>query len=205
MIADNPKPSRSRLDVTARREQLLEIGCQMLRDTPCDQLKLQDVADRAGVSAGLIYRYFGSKQTFLLTLLEREVDAVLAAIDLEAEAPLATKVSSAIASYIDCVLANRNAHLAIHRGDFGADPVVRALIEKNHSALQRRMLAMLQAEGVEATPKQRFAVSACITYAINLVLDWVQGPVIGKDELQDLCAQSIVAILIAASSPARPG
>ncbi|HEY7938920.1 MAG TPA: hypothetical protein VID05_03750 [Acidimicrobiales bacterium] len=42
--------SATRLDADSRREQLLQAGLTLLRDTPFDQLSAVDVARAAGVS-----------------------------------------------------------------------------------------------------------------------------------------------------------
>ncbi|MBO9534682.1 MAG: helix-turn-helix transcriptional regulator [Solirubrobacteraceae bacterium] len=63
--------SRQRLDVDARRAQLLTIGSELFASRPYDDVWIDHVAERADVSRGLLYHYFGSKRGLLHAVIER--------------------------------------------------------------------------------------------------------------------------------------
>src|SRR3954462_8664545 len=62
--ADAPVPSgkRSRLSPEARRAQLIELGVEMLATRRLDELSVELIAHTAGISRGLLFHYFPSKQ-----------------------------------------------------------------------------------------------------------------------------------------------
>ena len=53
---------RTRLTPDERRAQLVALGVAFLADNPLDELTIEDLSARAGVSRGLLFHYFGSKQ-----------------------------------------------------------------------------------------------------------------------------------------------
>ena len=55
---------RSRLSTDARREQLLDAGAELLGRRPYDEVSIEEIATAAGVSKGLLYHYFPTKQDF---------------------------------------------------------------------------------------------------------------------------------------------
>ena len=62
---------RSGMSTDARREQLLASGAELLGRRPYDEVSIEEIAAAAGVSKGLLYHYFPTKQDFLLAALER--------------------------------------------------------------------------------------------------------------------------------------
>ncbi|MCU1657877.1 MAG: TetR family transcriptional regulator, partial [Pseudonocardiales bacterium] len=55
---------RIRLSPEARRAQLIELGVEMLATRTLDELSVEDIAQQAGISRGLLFHYFSSKQEF---------------------------------------------------------------------------------------------------------------------------------------------
>ena len=56
--------TRTRLDPARRREQLLDLGVRLLGTRSLEDLSIDDLAEEAGVSRGLLYHYYGGKQEF---------------------------------------------------------------------------------------------------------------------------------------------
>ncbi len=54
---------RVRLSPEERRAQLIDLGVRMLADRPLEQISVEDIADQAGVSRGLLFHYFASSTT----------------------------------------------------------------------------------------------------------------------------------------------
>jgi AcrR family transcriptional regulator len=74
-----------------RRQQLLDAAIRVMQRTGYHQMSMQALANEAGVSVGLAYRYFRSKEDVLL-------DAILDILDaLRAELPPAAASSGAAA------------------------------------------------------------------------------------------------------------
>lgn len=65
----------------SRDEEILEIAAEMLYKKGFDKLRLDDIAQEAGIAKGSIYHYFGSKQE----IYERLVNNVKGKINFQAE------------------------------------------------------------------------------------------------------------------------
>src|SRR2546429_6237276 len=63
MSTPAPTP-RIRLDLDARREQLMRVGLELFSTNSYDAVSIDEIAARAGISKGLLYHYFPSKREF---------------------------------------------------------------------------------------------------------------------------------------------
>ena len=68
---------RKRLDREQRRTQLLDIGAQLFADRSYEDVWIEEVAEIAGVSRGLMYHYFPTKRDFFAAIVERESQHLL--------------------------------------------------------------------------------------------------------------------------------
>jgi AcrR family transcriptional regulator len=69
------RPTTGRSGSTAglsRRELLLDAAAQILATGPADEVTMETVANRAGVSRALVYKHFAHRQELLGALYERE-------------------------------------------------------------------------------------------------------------------------------------
>jgi AcrR family transcriptional regulator len=66
----------ARMAPGARRDQLLDVAGEILGAEGVRGLTMERLAERAGVSKGLGYAYFGDAEAVALALFEREVEAL---------------------------------------------------------------------------------------------------------------------------------
>ena len=64
-------PKFSRLDPGQRREQILDAANALLAQRPYDEVSIDDIANAAGVTRGLVHHYFGGRKEVYIALLER--------------------------------------------------------------------------------------------------------------------------------------
>src|SRR5947209_10404289 len=62
---------RRRMSVQARREELLSVGIELFSTRAYDEIWVEEIADRAGVSRGLLYHYFPTKRDFYVAATRR--------------------------------------------------------------------------------------------------------------------------------------
>lgn len=124
-----------RLQKEKRREQLLDVAMDMVREGGADHLTLVTLAERAAVSRPVAYEHFGTRSGLLLALYQRLENSYVEALRRAlAEAPgdlsgLARIISAA---YFDCLA---------HSGAEG--PALSAALQGSEemAAQQRLMLA----------------------------------------------------------------
>jgi AcrR family transcriptional regulator len=66
-----------RADAKKKYDQLLEVGCDLVAEQGTDA-SMRDVARRAGVGIGTVYRHFPTRDAFRAALLGKSVDALTA-------------------------------------------------------------------------------------------------------------------------------
>lgn len=71
-------PAVNRLSPEQRQREITAATRQLLREVGYERLKTSDVASRCGVSEGLIYRYFRTKDELLTRVCEGWFDELLA-------------------------------------------------------------------------------------------------------------------------------
>ncbi|CAM3715165.1 TetR/AcrR family transcriptional regulator [Smaragdicoccus niigatensis] len=101
-----PRPATRRR--TRSRAALLDAAEQVFIEGRVATLKVEELAERAGVSVGTIYTQFGSKDGVFLALAERALDtaaAYLAEAFAVAESPL-EQVAATGAAYLQLLLDN---------------------------------------------------------------------------------------------------
>src|SRR5436309_13898368 len=63
-VTSAPGPRRLRRTAGDRRAQLVQIGLELLPTTPVQELTIDEVARRAGISRSLLFHYFASKRDY---------------------------------------------------------------------------------------------------------------------------------------------
>ncbi|MEI4480165.1 MULTISPECIES: TetR/AcrR family transcriptional regulator [unclassified Phyllobacterium] len=118
-----------------RRDQLLSIALDIVRDEGTDALTLGYVAEKAGVSKPIAYEHFGTRSGLLIALFEQldqqQIDQLAAAI---AEAPkrledVARVVSDAYMACYQAIGAEWSSISAALRGDEVMDEIQCGLID----------------------------------------------------------------------------
>lgn len=72
----------ARQDLTDQRtDQILAAAEQLAADKGLEALRMDDVAERTGLSKGALYLYFKSKDDLMLAMLERTLEQELTAIE----------------------------------------------------------------------------------------------------------------------------
>jgi AcrR family transcriptional regulator len=69
----NDTRRRTRLDPDLRRGQILEAAASAFREDEYSNVSLDALAERAGVTRGLLHHYFGTKRDLYLAVVERAV------------------------------------------------------------------------------------------------------------------------------------
>lgn len=186
--------SRRRLDPQQRRDQLLEIGIRLFGERPYDDVWIEEVAELAGVSRGLMYHYFPSKREFFTAVVERNMDEFLDATEVDPTLPVAEQLRAGVAAFVSQFVAKRHSHLVINRGAFSTDPQIRELLAAQQATLRQRVLDALGLTGHEREVAS-LAVWGWLQFVREVCTEWLQGSDVGRDELVELCLRTLVGAL----------
>src|SRR5690606_23070663 len=97
-------PPRQRRTVEDRREQLVELGLALFASRSYDELSIDEIAQAAGISKGLLYHYFPSKRAYDVAAIEKASEQLLAATELPRPGPDAPPTMATLASSLDSFL-----------------------------------------------------------------------------------------------------
>lgn len=101
-----------------RRRQLLDAAIRVMQRTGYHQMSMQALAEEAGVSVGLTYRYFSGKEDVLLAAILDILDALRAELPSAADAGGATaaqRLCAGFGAYIRVIDRHRSAVLLTYR------------------------------------------------------------------------------------------
>ena len=192
---------RARLTLDERRAQLVELGADVFRDRPYDEVSIDDIAAAAGVSKGLLYHYFDGKREFYVAALRHEAEEIEALTEPDEDLAPEQRLRAAIESYLDYVEQHAAGYASVLRAGSGVDPAVAAVIERVRERMGERVLRELPGDQGDA-PAVRLAVRAWIGFAEAASLAWAERGGIDRAGLGDLLTAVLGTALARTAAPA---
>src|SRR5439155_14310444 len=170
--AEEQSPRR-RLSVDERRAELLRIGMRLFSTRAYEEIWVEEIAELAGISRGLLYHYFPTKRDFYVA-----VSRAAAAEAGEVSAPDPSLAPSeqlrwGIEAFVGYAEEHSQGFLTAWRGSLSGDPEVRAIGEESRDRQAARILATV-ADAEEPPPLLRLAVHGWIALAQNVIARWLQ-------------------------------
>jgi AcrR family transcriptional regulator len=181
------------MDVEARREQLLATGVALFGDHPFDEVEISDIARAAGVSRGLLYRYFPDKASFFVAVVARQLDALAEATRTDPADPPGTRLRAGLDAYFGFVDAQPEWYRSIYRSAASGHPAVQDLVERAHARQAERVLEFFPA--LDPTPLRRVAAHGWIAFLATAGLARLDGAPVPHDELRGRCIDVLFAAL----------
>jgi AcrR family transcriptional regulator len=188
----SPDPPRLRRTAGDRRAQLVEIGLELLPTTPVQELTIDEVARRAGISRSLLFHYFATKRDYYTAVTRAAADLLLTHLVPEPDEPRGEQVAGMLDRYVGWVETFRESHLAFVRGASGGDPWVAEVYEETRERLVDVALAALD---LPDDVLRRQLVRSWFAFTEALVGEWVQAPTMPRPDLLRLLADVLDRLL----------
>jgi AcrR family transcriptional regulator len=188
---------RVRLEVDARRAQLLEIGRELFTTRNYDELSVDEIAQAAGISKGLLYHYFPGKRVFYIESLREAAEELLRqTMPPKALAPL-ERLRAGIDAYLTYVDQHRPVFAALSwRGSLHDDRDMIRIVEQTRRRFFDRLCTELADSPIEHT-----ALRGWIGFIEASVLDWVERSNVSRRQLSDLFIAVFQQCLAQPSNP----
>lgn len=182
-MASNPNvPSWTRLEVEERRRQLIEIGGELFSERSFDDISIDEIAEAAGISKGLLYHYFPSKRHFYIETIRTAAGRLLAQAAGERAASSSDPLTAGIDAYLDYVEEHAQGWLMLMQGGIGSDREVRAIVDGTRERFVRRILGgPIQAE--QPSPALRLAVRGWVGFVEGATIDWLSDRSLPREQL----------------------
>lgn len=197
-MTEAPAPAYRRLSVEERRRQLLDAALALFAHRAPEEVSLDDVAEAAGVSRPLVYRYFpGGKQQLYEAALRSAADELRQCFAEPPEGPLTLRLTRALDRYLAFVARHDAGFSALLQGGSVVETSrTTAIVDGVRRAAAGHILSHLGVE--DPGPPLRMTVRMWITAVEAASLIWLdQDKEPRVEELRDWLVEQFVASLVA--------
>jgi AcrR family transcriptional regulator len=193
---------RRRLSPDHRRAELLAWGAEMFGRRPYDEVRIDEVAECAGVSRALMYHYFPDKRAFFDAVVDAEAERLF-----EATRPpqgpgqtLFARIRAAVLACLDYHERHPNSVWAAYLGVGRADPLLLAIEEVVIDRQMPRIVALLtevvpcRERGLDGSMVRamRMSVAGWLAFTFEVCRQQITDPVIDAGLLGDVCAHALL-------------
>jgi AcrR family transcriptional regulator len=198
---------RTRLATDARRQQLLHAGVELLRVRTPDEISVDDVARRAGISRGLLYHYFDDKDAFVVAVLEQASEELRQALRGNRQASGRDRLEAAIDAFIAYAEAHAVGFRAVLTGGV-ANRNVAALIERTRERDLDAFVVGVAAiapdsETARGSMVLRAALHAHMHFMEGAIVRWLARREITREQLRELILRALYSTLATAQAIER--
>ena len=188
---------RVRLDIDERRAQLLGFARQAFAERAYDDVSIDDLAQAAKISKGLLYHYFPTKRDLYVSSLQLIADELVQAVTAMPDdlAPI-ERVRRGLDAYLEHIEKHARAFVSLMRGGIGSDPEVAEVIE----GVRRRLFESFLA-GTPFAPMLRgdarfeLSIRGWIGFVEAVTIDHCANPRLTRPALVELLGEILAKIL----------
>jgi len=186
-----------RLDVDARREQLLEAGVGLFAERSWEEVSIEEIASAGGVSRGLLYHYFAGKREYYVACIEHVVERLLA-LGPDAELQPWEQLQVGLQRFFESIEEHPEMHRALRRVA-PADVEVAAIVERDREAFTALVLAGMPGGG-SGSPLARATARLWLGSVEAAGLDWLERRSVPSEQLIEVLSQALIASMAAAAA-----
>lgn len=169
----------------------------MFASRPYEEISIDDVAEAAGISKGLLYHYFSGKQEFYIEAIRASSLRLRKLTEPDPLLPPSMRLRAAIDAHLNYIQEHGAVYQATYSGGITVAPQVNAILEEHRDVVMHRFLKNLGVS--KPRPVLRTALRAWIAMVEGASLDWIAHPELERDALRELLVAAYVALLEKAS------
>ena len=217
--------ARRRLSPEDRRAELLALGAEVFGKRPYDEVRIDEIAERAGVSRALMYHYFPDKRAFFAAVVKDEADRLYESTNKEPVAGLTMfeEARMGVLAYMAYHDQNPEAAWAAYVGLGRSDPVLLGIDEEAKSRQLEHIMERVGevVSGVQEAKLEpeverdlRVIVYGWVAFTFEVCRQRIIDPTTDAERLADSCAHTLLdaiarvpdipATLAQAMATARP-
>jgi AcrR family transcriptional regulator len=173
-----------------RRTQIIDIVEELFKTRPYAELGVSDVAETAGVTEGLVYHYFPTKEALFIAAFEVRAQELLRFCLPDPNLPLIEQVERGVKGYIDFVEAHSVAYLNLFTGPTAAEPAFQQVCEEARRRIVDHFIGAIGL-GPQPLPVTRLSLRSYLGYSESAVLQWLAR----RDVLRPVLERTLFAII----------
>ncbi|MGY3566656.1 TetR/AcrR family transcriptional regulator [Sinomonas sp. RB5] len=159
------EPHRARLSPQDRRAQLVAVGVNFLIDHTLDELTMDELARRAGVSRPLVFHYFETRQGMHLAVVTTARDSLLVASAPRQDLAPRERIRDTLLRITVFVQEHRGTFYSLVRGTASGDPAVRKIVDESRELNAERLSDSFIELGLADTAVLRIALRSWVAFA----------------------------------------
>jgi AcrR family transcriptional regulator len=173
---------------TERRQQLLQAALEIFAENDYDDVSVDEIAESAGVSHGLIFQYFGTKKELYVATVEPLIEEFRARIAPDRSLPPPERLRTSLRAYAETISAHPRGYRFLMTSGIGFKEVREKVDAARLSAVGRIAPQM----GLDpARPEVRAGIVGWIAYLDAAMLAWLDTGEPEVDVLVELIASAL--------------
>jgi AcrR family transcriptional regulator len=189
---------RRRLSPDDRRNELLALGAEVFGQRPYDEVRIDEIAERAGVSRALMYHYFPDKRAFFAAVVRAEGERLFQATNAPPQPGLSLleQLRAGVLAYLEYDEAHPHGAWAAYMGMGRSDPVLRGIDDVDNDRQANRIIDRLNESIGELDSKLerdlRVIVYGWLAFTFELCRQRIVDPSIDAGYVADSCAHALL-------------
>jgi AcrR family transcriptional regulator len=189
---------RRRLSPDDRRNELLALGAEVFGQRPYDEVRIDEIAERAGVSRALMYHYFPDKRAFFAAVVRAEGERLFQATNTPPQPGLSLleQLRAGVLAYLEYDEAHPHGAWAAYMGMGRSDPVLRGIDDVDNDRQANRIIDRLNEAIGELDSKLerdlRVVVYGWLAFTFELCRQRIVDPSIDAGYVADMCAHALL-------------
>jgi len=189
---------RRRLSPDERRNELLALGAEVFGQRPYDEVRIDEIAERAGVSRALMYHYFPDKRAFFAAVVRAEGERLFEATSTPPlpGKTLFTQVRAGVLAYLHYDEQHPHGAWAAYLGMSGSDPVLRGIEDIDNDRQAHRIIDRVTevAGPIDSKVERdlRATVYGWLAFTFEMCRQRLMDSSLDADFIADLCVHTLL-------------
>src|SRR5262245_9071737 len=191
--------SRRRLSPDDRRNELVALGARVFGERPYDEVRIDEIAERAGVSRALMYHYFPDKRAFFAAVVRAEGDRLFEATNTPPVSgqSLFDQLRAGVVAYVRYDEEHPHGAWAAYVGIGRYDPVLRGIDEIDNDRQSNRIIeritdAVAGAMDSKVERDLRITIYGWLAFTFEMCRQRLIDPSIDANYVADACAHALL-------------
>lgn len=168
-----------------RRQKLIEIGLDLFCNRSYEDVSIDDIAEVADISKGLLYYYFPTKHDFYVAVVQCAAERLLEETLPDEQLEPTDRLRTSLNAYFSYVERHANAYVALLRGGVGVDSQVAHIMDTVRQTYIQRIMQSIAGE-TSLSPAQRLAINGWVGFVEATSIAWLESRAISREELCEL-------------------
>ncbi|GLV53543.1 TetR family transcriptional regulator [Dictyobacter sp. S3.2.2.5] len=178
----------------SRRQRLIEVGVDLFCDRSYEEVAIDDIANAADISKGLLYYYFPTKHDFYIAIVQHAASQLLAATESNPDLEPVERLRSSLDAYFIYVERHARAYISLLRGGVGVDEQVAAIIDMVRQTYIQNILQSFMHDP-QSSALFAIAVRGWIGFVEATSIAWLEQHSISREELCELAVSAFALVM----------